>query len=439
MADGNGPAGGGPVNRSNRSGLFAGIAVAVVIALAVPLTWFVTTVGRRPSGAPAAAAWRVESISELLDRQAEALDAGDEEGWLAAVDPSNAPLRERYRRLYELLRGVGASLRPNPYPELLPVWDPRGDPIPLEVAYGVCLQTAECPRPNVSPLPSIAVPETEWFTAGITLVSVDGEYVIGDLRTLPAASEKNERRLPLWLTEDLNIVSGRKVLVLGPDQYAADLAGILEVAERAAQATDQFAHWTKPTRYVLYIAGDAEWSRWFSSPPKDDDVLGYALTTSASSIPVVLRYPSIEPQRLEAVLRHEFGHVVTLLGAPYNIRTYLTEGVADYVVYAGQPLPAYDRRSDVAAFMRTDAWNGDIDQAGGKVYGQGLERSAAYGIGFLVLRCITDRYGEQAMFDFVTRDVRDGDDRDAAARAALGTPWAGVKEACTRFIRTAVG
>jgi hypothetical protein len=46
----------------------------------------------------------------------------------------------------------------------------------------------------------------------------------------------------------------------------------------------------------------------------------------------VLNYTAIEPGELSYVLRHELGHVNTLLGARYpGLRDVLMEGIAEYM------------------------------------------------------------------------------------------------------------
>ena len=66
------------------------------------------------------------------------------------------------------------------------------------------------------------------------------------------------------------------------------------------------------------------------------------------------------------------------------------------------------------------------------------EAAARYGVAFLAVRRIADRYGEEKMLDFFGRVVHDDESLDKAARAALGASWTTVRADCARFIRTSV-
>ena len=64
------------------------------------------------------------------------------------------------------------------------------------------------------------------------------------------------------------------------------------------------------------------------------------------------------------------------------------------------------------------------------------EAAARYGIAFLTVRRIADKYGMAKMLDFFGRVVHDAEYLNNAARSALGVPWQTVKADCVRYIRS---
>ena len=66
-----------------------------------------------------------------------------------------------------------------------------------------------------------------------------------------------------------------------------------------------------------------------------------------------------------------------------------------------------------------------------------LEDAAArYGVGFLAVRRIAEKYGQAKMLDFFGRVVHDAASLDSAAPAALGASWSTVRTDCVSFIRS---
>jgi hypothetical protein len=119
--------------------------------------------------------------------------------------------------------------------------------------------------------------------------------------------------------------------VAAPASLAGELDRVVTAADEAAAAIARFVRWTQPTRYVICLAGPDEWGRWYG-PLDRTEVLGIAVQVGQTASPVVLNYTAIEPGELSYVLRHELGHVNTLLGARYpGLRDVLVEGIAEYM------------------------------------------------------------------------------------------------------------
>jgi hypothetical protein len=65
-------------------------------------------------------------------------------------------------------------------------------------------------------------------------------------------------------------------------------------------------------------------------------------------------------------------------------------------------------------------------------------RAAAYGIGYLTMRHLADKYGEDRALAFYADTEREGRDLDGSSRSAFGLPWQTVNQDCARYIRTVV-
>lgn len=149
----------------------------------------------------------------------------------------------------------------------------------------------------------------------------------------------------------------------------------------------------------------------------------------------------IDRDDLDEVLRHELGHVATLFGEPDDKNLiwpppqhdWAAEGVAEYIAWAGQPRAAYPRLDDIRTYVRADRWNGslpvNIDKA------DRLSASATYGLNYLVIRYLADRYGEPAMLRLIDDLLRNHKTADNATRASLGQPWATIATDLTTHLR----
>jgi hypothetical protein len=353
----------------------------------------------------------------------------------------NDTLLATYRKQFTVLRALGVT-------SFRPVYDPTKldlyrelptqavSAVSLKVYFSYCVQTAASPpadRPGSVPL----VSATEGFTARLTWILDRDIYTISafalvndDPRTRPVAP---------WLTDDVQSYAGKRVTIVAPTTLSAPLSQIAAAADQAADVAERFARWTKPTRYVVYVAGPTQWTQWFGGPGDQSDALGSAFNTSHSSVPVVLNFTHIAPGDLDLVLRHELGHVATLMGS-IGGRGYLGEGMAEYVEQDGQPVNTYRRLGTLQRYLHSGAWDGDIDSANDTVYGpDATAASAAYGIGYLTWHCIADRYGETAMFAFFDSTARHARSAAEAAPTELGAPWPDIKATCERYIRTTVG
>jgi hypothetical protein len=122
-----------------------------------------------------------------------------------------------------------------------------------------------------------------------------------------------------------------------------------------------------------------------------------------------------------------------LIGAAPNVvyPHWMIEGVAEYIAYGNQAAGAYPVLNLVRSYLRSGAWNSDID-----AIDQLWDTDSAdlvYGIGFLAWHCIATTFGEDKLIAFATKAFHGSP--TLAALSVLGTPLADVLQSCASYIR----
>lgn len=378
--------------------------------------------GPPPQNAPAPEwlRWARRSMEQLLDDQATALLAGDEKGYLAIVDPDNADLVATHKRRFRTLRALGLGVWTQKVSGGLRDAGSRTWTVTIRISY--CFGDPSCRAAHV-PV------ESTWKLKNDSLV----------LAELKNSTEEVNGPRP-WEVDELQAAQGKRAVVAASKNNAWRLREGVRFADRAAAIADRFARWdTAPNRYVVFLAGPSEWNRWYGHD-QPDWAAAWAVPVSNTATEVVIRTQHVRQAELEQLLVHELTHVTTLAGKRDGVDAstwWLLEGIAEYAAMGDRPVSAYDALVPTRTFVRTK-WNGDpavsppgsgasLDEAGGR-----------YGVAFLAIRRIAQRYGEDAMLDFFGRVVHDDETLDQAATAALGASWTAVKADCARFIRSAV-
>ncbi len=426
--------------RSRRLLLAGGMVLSAVLAGTVAL---VVTDGRSESLAePAAAATAVpvrqtpatpfESAAQALAAHAKALLAGDEKGWLAAVDPKQPKLRARYRTMYRSLRALGVShFEYHPYTVDAGKAPANAVGVGADIAY--CFSLDTCPDYVESPWDG-----PPKITQKLILKRAGGRYVI---TKLGQADEPNGLQPTPWERSDLVFAQGRRVTVAAPRNRAGYLKRVLPLADRAAAVNDRFAGYlgTPQKRYRVYLADTKTWNSWYGGE-KGKWTIGYAVPLNDAQIDVVLKADELMSDRTELAdtLRHEMGHVVTLHGVAqrdYAEDLWLSEGIAEYIGSAPRPASSSWRRSSVRAKVRGGKRPTSIAaKAPGAKAGNG-EVDAFYGLGHFAVDCLAEKFGERKMFDFVRLALRQDNTYDQASREAFGKPFKTVDKACLAWIR----
>jgi hypothetical protein len=355
------------------------------------------------------------SIAALLQAQTDAMRTGDEAGFLAPVAPA---LRPEMRRRYAGLR----ALRVTDWREQL-----AGEPLqsgPGRWTAGVqltyCVVVAGC-------VPAPISVSTAWAEddGGPTLVQFG------------IAHEQGPRP---WEISDLRVAIGNRVVVAAPPSYAGRLPATLASAEKAAAITDRYARWRPPPgRYVVFLAGRDEWGHWYGAqqPPW---AAGVTVPLGPDQSEIVLNATRISQAQVATTLTHEFTHVVTLAGVRrgYGGNWLLVEGVAEYVRNVGKPVVAYPWLVSTRTYVHSGRWLGTANLREPAEASSVDAAAGRYGVAYLAVRRLAERFGEDRMLAFFASVVRDGTAAEAAAVQLFGLGWAQVATDCDDFVRQSV-
>lgn len=239
---------------------------------------------------------------------------------------------------------------------------------------------------------------------------------------------------PPWAQSVLRAKIGSRVIVAGSAATAGRLSSVLAKAEAAARVADQYAHTTKPGKYVVYLAGSKEWGTWPYSE-EGNWVAGYAEPERES---VVLRASKAGSAFLPELLRHELGHVSTLAGqvpkVKYADAWWLIEGMADYVAAQNRPFAQYSDRSLTVSFVR-NKWNGDLRIARPAKKASLADANGRYGTAYLGVSCLVQQVGRAKALGFFHAVAVEGIPLTTAATKQLGVSWPALSSTCTAQIR----
>ncbi len=422
------------------------MAAAVCVALAVPAAAFgydrmrgdLSATGMAASGASAAASSPAgtrerqpaertdtrqasvrESIDDALRSLSAAVPAGDEEAFLAVAD--GAGVRAELARRFRALRALQVITWHAERAGAPTLAGDRTWSTPVRIRH--CVAVPDCDSQAVT----VA---TRWreSSSRLRLVAIEASGA-DDLGPRP------------WEVSELRTLAGRRVLVAAVPKHAGRLPAVLAAAEKAAALADRYARWSEaPGRYVVYLAGPDEFNRWYGirhSPW----VAGYAMPLTDVDTEVVLNGDRLDGGDGLQVLAHEFAHVATLAGARASNpdRWWLVEGMAEYVRVAGQPVSAYDGLRDVRQVVQSGRWSGGIAASEPGANVSGADANGLYGVAYLSVRRIAERYGEPKLLEFFAAVAREGQPLDEASESVLGRPWDAVSAELAAYVRLVGG
>ncbi len=398
-------------------GLVAGAVPGVLLRQFAPDAAGQQTAGREAPGTAAERQLAARMVAQL-DRQGSALLRGDKAGFLAVAEPTARPA---LTRRYAALRALRVTTW-RPGTERVPVAvDGQPGQWRLTVTVGYCFVLPGC-------APSTAELGTRWRLVGEEprLVAVEPS------RTDPTGVRP-------WEVDDLVVAVGRRALVATTPAQRAKLPGLLARAEAAARAADRYAVGPVPDRYLVYYAGKAEWQRWYGGG-RPKWTAGYAVGVGGGRHDVVLNAQSLAPAGVDDLLRHELTHAASLPDQGYADRAdwWLVEGLAEYAGADGQPVDRYEGLAEVRKLLR-GGWSGRLDAVAPADDATDDRVGGAYGVGYLAVRHLVDRYGEQRVLDFFRAVVHQRRTPDEAADEVFGDPWPALHDDCVAYVRSAAG
>jgi hypothetical protein len=366
------------------------------------------------------------TLDGALATQSAALLSGNEKGWLALVDANDTSAVAAYRRIYLNMRAMHVRAWTQSAPGGAVSLSGVSTPFDIDVSY--CLITTDCVDTQA--------------TLHVSARAVGGKVRI-DHYVPPTANPNTNEPFP-WEISTLTAVVGPRVVVAASDAWSWDLKTVLPIAEKAALNADKYAAWGKPTTYTVFLASQSEGKRWFDGDL--DDVDGVAYSIEPHDIEIVLMMPTANdarysgPGRIAAVIQHEMGHAATLQGnIRYTGHDSFVEGIAEYCAYTGHSSWSSYRIDDVRDYIRTGKWSRNVYLTSEITSKDGLTASAAYGIGYLALRYLVQKYGLAKMLVFWGAIERDGYTPTQAALKAFNASWTSLNADCVAYVKHAVG
>lgn len=391
--------------------------------------------GTVPSPGPDASSSEIllylrEQAQLVLDAHAQSLIGGSLDGWLAAYDPT---LHGQMTTRYESLRSMQVS-RFDYRIATGPIEDASGAVSLYEIDVAVTHCFVE-PAEECSPVDVVF--STFWRDGDEGMVMVEVEPSGGADGPHP------------WETDALVAAVGDRTVVAVPVHLEERLQDALDISEEAAKTADEWALWTTPDRYVVYIAGNEEFDVWFGGMFESDDVLGFALPLSGtvggerlpSAYATVMNVDRTGwGYDLVSVIRHELAHAVTLWASPSERYTsdtwWMVEGIAEYIDHGDRPVEDYDRMRDVTDYVADGGCADEIlppDEDDDTLAGSGK-----YGCGFLGVHYVIDAYGDEAFAEWFGATAREGQSAAASAEQIFGKSYAEIMDEITVFIASTV-
>ncbi|TCB99288.1 hypothetical protein E0H26_06925 [Micromonospora zingiberis] len=430
------PAGNG---RRRRWPLWAAlVAVVLVLSCGVPAALLVGGFRDAGGGEPSpsasvtenpttvAARQVAERIKAQLDKQSAALLGGDRAGFLEIAQPAaHKDLRGRYAALRAL-----KVTRWEGHPSGLPTTAARPGEWRLPVEFRYCFVLPQC---QTSPV----VIETRWRDGAQPRLLALGRsktspYVVGRMNGQPG-------NLPWELSELVSAV-GKRTMVATTPAYRHRLPGLLKRAEAAAKVADSYtATGAAPDRYRIFYAGPKEWKRWYGGEQPSWGA-GYAINVGGGHYEIVLGPESFEyGPYLDELLRHELAHAASLPEKDYTDEStwWLTEGLAEQAGADGRPVRRYEGLAETRRLVRGD-WNGKLDTLSPDHDTSDERVAGSYGIAYLAVRYLVDRFGEERVLAFVKAVVHDLRIPRQTSEEIFDEKWADLHKACVAYIRSAV-
>ncbi|HTF12860.1 MAG TPA: hypothetical protein VK659_32265 [Asanoa sp.] len=363
------------------------------------------------------AAWLRERIGDALTAQGAALLKGDRAGFLAVADPAS-PATAALREQFGSLRAMKVTR-----------WVSTADAIPSSVGANKWRTLVEVDHCFVEPdcQPMTITYGTVWTdtAAGLKLVGVE-----------PSMSTYDGPRP--WEVDPMVVATGKRVMVATTSALRGQLKTVLAEAEKAAVVADRYTvGGPPPAHYEVFYAGAAQWKRWFGGK-RPSWTAGYALPVGGRQIDVVINAAAPQRNNLDDLLRHEMTHASTMPPAGFPASAWwLVEGIAELAGSGGASPQNYEGIEEVRKLVRERNWAGPLQDLKIADNTADWEVAGAYGIGYLAVRQLAERFGEADVLAFLKVLTHDRMPIDEASQQVFGEPWSLLNDQCVAAVRAA--
>ncbi len=372
----------------------------------------------RTSGA-ASLATRDADESAILARRGDAVQAHDEDAFLADLDPADPALRAQQSAIFRGLAKVRFS-------QFRYRTQGRSYPAPGGSKYTVPVHVAGV----------VATHQLAGYDSGPVVEAQAVTFAFRNGRWWFASDRDDDSQLPAaghaepWDDGEVGLAKGRRSLVIGPASQQSTLTKVAAAVDRAVDDDRRFwpvgdgrQRWDG--RVVVYVPqAQREFTSLFTGTQQTaDGVVAVAIPVydnvdfqsggraygkiNGSRIIINPRYFKPGTSFFAVTLRHEVSHVaaepITADGTP----TWLVEGLAEYVGWRqSDPSRTFfvrgvDRRTAKAINART--FHLHLPASAGFYSGSSATISQRYTEGFLVCAYVQHRYGETKLKAFARR------------------------------------
>ncbi|WP_050348697.1 hypothetical protein [Arsenicicoccus sp. oral taxon 190] len=398
----------------------AAVAGGLVVAVVAALTAWFPTQPARPAAPSRASTAPLAGLQEVLDRRAAAAARGDEQGWLADLDPAASAYRDRQRRV------LAAT-------QVLPV-----ERVGFQVVGPTATTTPTATTPATTATSSTSTTSTTTATTvssdsarsttppGTLVVDVIGRWALrgydAEVASYPLRLTVRHSGTSWLLVDDDDPGTARQLFDLPrvgvratPDGLVAgsadarrldDYASALGAARRTVERS-----WGSGARppVVVVPATTAEFAALTGRDAARSAEVG-AVTSGLLQTGRVARgdrvvinpasWPRLGEQGRRIILTHELTHLLVRASTTHAVPQWLSEGYAVHVSYAGLDVDPRKAAPELLATVRQGRVPSTLPGDGR--FGQEVT-SGAYDEAWLVVEHLVATRGEPA----VTRFYRD--------------------------------
>src|SRR5690348_17767800 len=97
-----------------------------------------------------------------------------------------------------------------------------------------------------------------------------------------------------------------------------------------------------------------------------------------------------------------------------------------------------DGIADVRKFVQSGRWSGEVALTEPPENASNTEVNGRYGVAYLAIKRIADKYGEDKMLAFFDLAERQGRSLPKAAEGALGADWDQVAADCADYVKARI-